>query len=94
MGELALLPCERSSIVPGTFQWLPRGPCSGPSPHRTVFNPHTQIYRGCVAHFLMFHTALSVSFRLSPLSSSPHFTEAKTAFPPPARPRLLIISPH
>ena len=23
MGELALLPCERSSIVPGTFQWLP-----------------------------------------------------------------------
>lgn len=23
MGELALLPCERSSIVPGTFQSLP-----------------------------------------------------------------------
>lgn len=33
MGELALLPCERSSIVPGTFQWLPWGPCSYPSPH-------------------------------------------------------------
>lgn len=33
MGELVLLPCERSSIVPGTFQQLPRGPCSFPSPY-------------------------------------------------------------
>lgn len=33
MGELVLLPCERRSIVPGTFQWLPRGPSSYPSPH-------------------------------------------------------------
>lgn len=41
MGVLVLLPCERSSIVPGTFQLLPRGPCSYPSPHLNPSPSHS-----------------------------------------------------
>lgn len=73
MGELALLPCERSSIVPGTFQWLPRGPCSNPSPHpNTLFLPsHTHKHTNThFVHLLMIHTTLShtVLFSVSCLS--------------------------
>lgn len=56
MGVLVLLPCERSSIVPGTFQWLPWGPCSYPSPHSNPSPSHSNT-DVCI---IIFHTTLCV----------------------------------
>lgn len=68
MGELALLPCERSSIVPGTFQWLPRGLCSYPSPHpiKSLSLIHKKTHKHKhFAHLLMCHTSSSLFVPLS-----------------------------
>lgn len=100
MEELALLPCERSSIVPGTFQWLPRGPCSYPSPHHTVFNPqrkcaqkkkkkHTQGMHCPLLNtpscIFLFHSSLMFFF----FYRGKHGLSLSLA-----RPGFLFISPH
>ena len=89
MGELELLPCERSSIVPGTFQWLPRGPCSNPSPHpNTLLLPsHTHKHINThFVHLLMIHTTLTHCLIHCLLSVLTHFwclslSHAPSTFP-------------
>lgn len=88
MGELALLPCERSSIVPGTFQWFPRGPCSSPSPPSQFLTLTLKFkaHGGCVSHFLMFHAALSLSLCLASLNTLLILQKQRRPVPPPRSP--------
>lgn len=98
MGELALLPCERSSIVPGTFQWLPRGPCSYPSPPpHTVFNPHTQKKKKKKTQAMrcpLLNTPFCIFVFLSSLMFSSFYRSEQGLSLSLAAPGFLIISPH
>lgn len=91
MGELVLLPCERSSIVPGTFQWLPRGPCSFPSPPQLdrLFFPqkhkhiNTHILSTSVCHISLSHSvSFTLSFSVTLLSRSVSLSLSFCFYPP------------
>lgn len=96
MGELVLLPCERSSIVPGTFQWLLRGPRSKPLPHFmhsfSLTNPHIL----CIPHppthtpshslSLLCHTLIPLGHSLVPPSFFPTFSSFLTSRQGPSLP--------
>lgn len=99
MEELALLPCERRSIVPGTFQWLPRGPCSNPSPHHsqslTLILKKQKLKKKTQAmRCLLLNTPFGIFLFLSSLMFSSFYKSKLGLSLCLARLRFLIISPH
>lgn len=95
VGELVLLPCEWSSILPGTFQWLPWGL---PLPlARSTFAPikHTHIYTLYFPHTLSYSLYLICLCPTWCLIHAPSsaFPEAPTLLPACLPLQSLIISP-
>lgn len=94
MGELALLPCERSSIVPGTFQWLPRGPYPSPLTRHSLSPPQTHKHTHILCPPLNVTQKLfSHSHTLSP-SLSPFFVTFIPLGVSLMRPPLPLLSPR